>query len=195
MRVSFARASSHFHYRGVGPRCIRRQAGARSATAATTSCTQFFPGSARRHVIRRPANRAIATTARRHRPGPGKSASGKIDRQFARGSRHLEMRSKNNRFRLEGGARRIFYSERPHYQRCARGVRYCRENALSKMRALLASSRNRRSKYCPSRFVRPLRKRRRVGKKNGGASSGESVKNLPELPSPGGTRGSASLRF
>jgi len=50
---------------------------------------------------------------------------------------------------------------------------------------LLASSRNRRSKYCPSRFVRPLRKRRRVGKRNGGASSCEPVKNaLPEFAIP-----------
>src|SRR4029077_4777389 len=102
--------------------------------------------------------------------------------QFTRGSRHLEMRSKSNRFGLEGGARGILYSERPHYRRRARSVRHRRENALSKMRALLASSRNRRSKYRQSRFVRPLRKRRRVGKKNGGASSCESVKNaMPEF--------------
>src|SRR5207244_6986881 len=111
-----------------------------------------------------------AQIARRNRPGVGKSASGKTNRQFARGSRHLEMRSKNNRLGLERGARRVFHSKRPHYRRRARGVRHCRANALRKMCTLLAPSRKCRPKCRPSRFVRPLRKRRRVENKNGGGS-------------------------
>ena len=80
------------------------------------------------------------------------------------------MRSRNNRFGLEGGARRIFHSKRPRYRRRCRGVRHGYENAVPKMCALLAPSRKCRSKCGPSRFVRPLRKRRRVGEGNGGTS-------------------------
>src|SRR5205807_1890276 len=91
----------------------------------------------------------------------------------------IEMRSKNNRLSLEGRTRRIFHFKRSHYRRRGRGVRHCRENALRKMRALLAPSRKCRPKCGASRFVRPLRERGGIGNKIGGASSREPVNVAP----------------
>ena len=125
------------------------EAGARSATAATTSVhLQFFPeigegvhdASVDQQIEQLLRLRGVigqALEKARQEKLIGNSLEARVI---------LKCDRKVIGSRLEGGARRIFYSERPHYRRRARGVRYCRENALSKMRALLASSRKCRAK-------------------------------------------------
>ncbi len=127
-------------------------AGSRSATAATTSVhLQFFPeigegvhdASVDQQIEQLLRLRGVigqALEKARQEKLIGNSLEARVI---------LKCDRKVIGSRLEGRARRIFYSERPHHRRCERGFRHCRENALRKMCALLAPSRECRPKSAP----------------------------------------------